>query len=107
MRNNVIAFGLLAAITALELWAIAANGDGIYQALIKTGECRGITTQYHADWGISRWDCDGNRLPDEQQDNVVAQVAPRDPEADIVRHPPPPRGVRNRPHTAPYQGGRH
>ncbi len=108
MRNNVIAFGLLAVILTAELWVIAANGDGLYQALIsKSGECLGPTTDYHADWGMRSWDCDGNRLPNEQQDNVAMQMAPRDPEADIVRHPPPARGARNRPHTAPYQGGEH
>jgi hypothetical protein len=100
MRNNIIAFGLLALILTAELWAIAVNGDGFYQALVGIGECRGITTQYDSTWGISRWDCDGNRLPDERSDNVDAQIS-RDPQADIVRNSPAVVGTpRERPRRA-------
>ena len=71
MRNNVIAFGFLFAIVTAELWAVLVHGDGMYETLTsKTGECRGVTSRYNSNWGLSHWDCDGNRLPDEQPVNV-------------------------------------
>ena len=75
MRNNVIAFGILAIILVAEIWFVLARDDGLYLFISDTyGGCRGVTTRYDSRFGVSRWDCNGNRLPDERQDNVDTQV---------------------------------
>lgn len=75
MRNNVIALSILTAILAAEAWIILSRDDGFFEYILSTpGECRGVTTRYDHNFGVSRWDCDGNRLPDERQDNVDTQI---------------------------------
>lgn len=54
----------------------------LHRYMINTpGECRGYTTIYSSDWGSSRWDCMGNRHPD---DRVGVQARTTSPEEDVV-----------------------
>lgn len=105
MRDNIIAFGLLAILGTAEIWVLNVSGEDLYQILVRpTGECRGITIDYNRHFGSSSWDCDGNRLPDERSDNVDAQVS-YDPQAAIVRYPPALSGTpRDRRQFAPRPG---
>ena len=48
------------------------------------GECYGHTTVYSDGWGSSRWDCMGNRLPNDGEDNVGTQIPYATPEEAIV-----------------------
>lgn len=48
------------------------------------GPCYGYTTFYNAGFGSDRWDCLGNRHPD---DEVDVSVSPAAPEEAIVGDP--------------------